>query len=69
VRLNFLNPPTDYSTREPVHWFPCLQVAHPSLLNPDLLKAQYAVRGELYNKALELQKQGRDLIFTNGELR
>jgi hypothetical protein len=27
---------------------------------------QYAVRGELYNKALELQKQGRDLIFTNG---
>lgn len=41
------------------------KVAHPSLLNPDLLKAQYAVRGELYNKALELQKQGRDLIFTN----
>lgn len=33
----------------------------------DLLKAQYAVRGELYNKALELQKQGRELIFTNGE--
>jgi len=27
---------------------------------------QYAVRGELYNKALELQKQGRELIFTNG---
>jgi glutamate--glyoxylate aminotransferase len=42
------------------------KVAHPSLLNQDLLKAQYAVRGELYNKALELQKQGRDLIFTNG---
>lgn len=25
-----------------------------------------AHRGELYNKALELQKQGRELIFTNG---
>jgi hypothetical protein len=25
-------------------------------------------RGELYNKALELQKQGRELIFTNGAL-
>lgn len=24
------------------------------------------LRGELYNKALELQKQGRELIFTNG---
>lgn len=23
-------------------------------------------RGELYNKAMELQKQGRELIFTNG---
>ncbi len=42
-------------------------VAHPSLLNSDLLKAQYAVRGELYNKALELQAQGRELIFTNGK--
>ncbi|KAI7845708.1 hypothetical protein COHA_000822 [Chlorella ohadii] len=41
------------------------KVAHPTLLNADLLKAQYAVRGELYNKALELQKQGRELIFTN----
>ena len=41
-------------------------VAHPDLLNDNLLKAQYAVRGELYNKALELQKQGRELIFTNG---
>ena len=41
------------------------KVAHPSLLNENLLKAQYAVRGELYNKALELQKAGRELIFTN----
>lgn len=32
----------------------------------DLLKAQYAVRGELYMKAMELQKAGKELIFTNG---
>lgn len=42
------------------------KVAHPDLLNENLLKAQYAVRGELYNKAMELQKTGRELIFTNG---
>ena len=42
------------------------KVAHPDLLNSNLLKAQYAVRGELYNKAMELQKTGRELIFTNG---
>ncbi|KAL4420157.1 hypothetical protein ABPG77_008293 [Micractinium sp. CCAP 211/92] len=41
------------------------KVAHPSLLNEDLLKAQYAVRGELYMKAMDLQKAGKELIFTN----
>lgn len=39
---------------------------HPSTLNPNVLKAQYAVRGELYNKAVELAGQGRDIIYTNG---
>jgi len=39
---------------------------HPSTLNGNLLKAQYAVRGELYNKAVELAAQGRDIIYTNG---
>ena len=38
----------------------------PSTLNPNILKAQYAVRGELYNKAVELAEQGRDIIYTNG---
>lgn len=42
-------------------------VLHPDLLNPNLLEAQYAVRGELYLKAEELKKT-RDIIYTNGEL-
>ena len=42
-------------------------VLHPSTLNQNILKAQYAVRGELYNKAQELAAQGRDIIYTNGE--
>lgn len=40
---------------------------HPDLLNKDLRDAQYAVRGELYLKADELRKQGREIIFTNGK--
>ena len=40
---------------------------HPSTINPNVLKAQYAVRGELYNKAVELAAQGRDIIYTNGK--
>lgn len=42
-------------------------VLHPSTLNKNILKAQYAVRGELYNKAQELAAKGRDIIYTNGE--
>lgn len=42
-------------------------VLHPSTLNPNILKAQYAVRGELYNKAVELAAKGRDIIYTNGK--
>jgi len=38
---------------------------HPDLLNRDLKEAQYAVRGELYLKADELRKSGREIIFTN----
>jgi hypothetical protein len=41
-------------------------VLHPDLLNPRLLEAQYAVRGELYLKAEELKKQGQQIIYTNG---
>jgi hypothetical protein len=43
------------------------KVLHPDLLNENMKKCQYAVRGELYLKAEELRQQGRDIIFTNGE--
>lgn len=41
---------------------------HPSLLNQNMLKTQYAVRGELYLKAEELKKTGKEIMFTNGAL-
>lgn len=44
------------------------KVMHPDLLNESMLKTQYAVRGELYLRASELQKEGRDIIFTNGNI-
>ena len=40
---------------------------HPDLLNANFVGAEYAVRGELYLKGEELRKQGREIIFTNGE--
>lgn len=40
---------------------------HPTTLNRNILKAQYAVRGEIYNKAQELAQQGKDIIYTNGK--
>jgi len=40
-------------------------VLHPTTLNENLLKAQYAVRGELYNKAQEMAAEGKDIIYTN----
>jgi glutamate--glyoxylate aminotransferase len=43
------------------------KVLHPDLLNPRLLEAQYAVRGELYLRAEELKKQNKQIIYTNGE--
>jgi hypothetical protein len=42
---------------------------HPELLNANMKKTQYAVRGELYLKAEELRQAGREIIFTNGEAR
>jgi hypothetical protein len=45
------------------------QVMHRDLLNANVLKAQYAVRGELYLKAEELKEQGRKIIATNSECR
>ncbi|XP_043726285.1 glutamate--glyoxylate aminotransferase 2 isoform X1 [Telopea speciosissima] len=35
------------------------------LLNENVKKVQYAVRGELYLRAAELQKEGKKIIFTN----
>ena len=46
-----------------------MQVLHPDLLNENFVRAEYAVRGELYLKGAELQKQGREVIFTNGATR
>uniref|UniRef100_A0A383W5D9 alanine transaminase n=1 Tax=Tetradesmus obliquus TaxID=3088 RepID=A0A383W5D9_TETOB len=40
------------------------KVLHPDLLNPRLLEAQYAVRGELYLRAEELKKT-KEIIYTN----
>lgn len=40
---------------------------HPDLLNKNLRDAQYAVRGELYLRAMELTKEGKEITFTNGE--
>jgi hypothetical protein len=44
------------------------KVLHPDLLNENLKKTQYAVRGELYMKAEELRSKGKEIIFTNGKL-
>lgn len=41
------------------------KVLHPHLLNENLVKAQYAVRGELYLKAEELRKTGQEILMTN----
>ncbi len=42
------------------------RLIHLCLLNPQVFAASYAVRGELYLRAEELRKQGKDIIFTNG---
>ena len=42
------------------------QAMHPDLLNPQVKRAEYAVRGELYLRAMELQKEGMKITFTNG---
>lgn len=41
------------------------QVTHPDCINENVKAAQYAVRGELYLKAEEIRKSGREVIFTN----
>ncbi|KAK9907475.1 hypothetical protein WJX75_004386 [Coccomyxa subellipsoidea] len=41
------------------------KVLHPDLLNENMVRAEYAVRGELYLTGEELRKKGREIIFTN----
>lgn len=41
------------------------KVLHPELINPNILKTQYAVRGEIYLLAEKMRREGRDIIFTN----
>ena len=36
-------------------------------MNHNLLKAQYAVRGELYNKAVEMAAAGKEIIYTKAD--
>lgn len=57
---------------QPVDDFPSEKdgkVLHPDLLNESVKKTQYAVRGELYLRAMELQSEGKKIIFTNGAQR
>jgi hypothetical protein len=42
------------------------KVLHPHMLNENVTKTQYAVRGELYLRAEQLRKEGKEIIFTNG---
>eukprot|EP01025_Chloroclados_australasicus_P039239 TRINITY_DN40527_c0_g1_i1.p1 TRINITY_DN40527_c0_g1~~TRINITY_DN40527_c0_g1_i1.p1 ORF type:complete len:524 (-),score=50.45 TRINITY_DN40527_c0_g1_i1:375-1946(-) len=41
------------------------KVLHPDLLNANVKATQYAVRGELYQRALQLQKEGLQITYTN----
>jgi glutamate--glyoxylate aminotransferase len=41
------------------------KVMDPDSLNANVKKTVYAVRGELYLRASELQKEGKKIIFTN----
>lgn len=42
------------------------KVLHPALVNPAIVKAEYAVRGELLNRAVSMDAEGRSIIYTNG---
>lgn len=41
------------------------RVLHPSLMNERVKAVQYAVRGELYLRADQMRREGREVIFTN----
>lgn len=41
------------------------KVLHPDILPDNIKETSYAVRGELYLRAQELQREGREIIYTN----
>lgn len=41
------------------------KVLHPDLLNENVKNVRYAVRGELYLRAEQLRREGKEIIFTN----
>lgn len=43
------------------------KVLHPDLLNEDVVKTQYAVRGEIYLRSEQLRTEGMDILPTNGK--
>jgi hypothetical protein len=43
-------------------------VLHPDLISETVKKAQYAVRGELYLRAVELENAGMEITYTNSAL-
>ena len=56
------------ATAAPVETLPNVKdgkVLHPELLNESIRKTSYAVRGELYLRAEELRREGKEIIFTN----
>lgn len=66
ARFMSANPAPAYDDGEPLPAHKDGKVLHPDLLNDNMRKTQYAVRGELYLKAEELKKAGKEIIFTNG---
>jgi len=44
------------------------RVFHPDDINPAVKKAEYAVRGELHLRAVELERQGKEIVHVNGAL-
>lgn len=61
------NPAPSFDDNEALPAHKDGKVLHPELLNANMRKTQYAVRGELYLKAEQLKNEGKEIIFTNGE--
>ncbi len=55
----------------PTHPIPSLSAPanYFAQINPNILKTQYAVRGEIYLKAEAMRREGKDVVFTNSASR